>query len=200
MRKFNVGKRVNIISGEHAGKSGIVTGRTVGQIYTAHTVVLDGEHDGRTYLGEDLEYEDLMDCEIDEPFLEMAKVVTGVVPINPFIERWKKITNGKNTSVLEKYLLENYETNNPVIKEDRFKKYKELSQCRKLRWNSKSNKASQTGDIRVINAYIPSREKIYLVLCYPKSAQEDLTSSQVKNICKVIKYLNENPEVEDEQI
>lgn len=101
---------------------------------------------------------------------------------------------------MEKYILEHYETNNPVIKEDRFKKYKELSQCRKLRWNSKSNKASQTGDIRVINAYIPSREKIYLVFCYPKSKQEDLKLSQVKMICNVIKYLNENSEVEDEKI
>ena len=145
--------------------------------------------------------DDLMSMDIDEcPLFEMPKVVVGIGVTTMFSDIWTKITHGKNTNVLESYLMEYYEVNNPVIKEDRFKKYKELSQCRKLRWNSKSNKASQTGDTRVINAYIPTRQKIYLVYCYPKSKQEDLTQTQVKLICKMVEYLNNNPEVDDEEI
>ena len=127
---------------------------------------------------------DIYDMEVDydqDPLFEMAKVVNAVVAIDQFDEIWSKLTNGKNIGKL---------------KEDRYKKYKELSQCRKLRWNSRSNKASQTGDIRIINSYIPSREKIYLIFCYPKSKQEDLNLSQVKMICNIVKDLNETPEEE----
>ena len=142
---------------------------------------------------------DIYDMEVDydqDPLFEMAKVVNAVVAIDQFDEIWSKLTNGKNIGKLKDYLIEHNETNNPVIKEDRYKKYKELSQCRKLRWNSRSNKASQTGDIRIINSYIPSREKIYLIFCYPKSKQEDLNLSQVKMICNIVKDLNETPEEE----
>lgn len=67
---------------------------------------------------------DIYDMEVDydqDPLFEMAKVVNAVVAIDQFDEIWSKLTNGKNIGKLKDYLIEHNETNNPVIKEDRYK-------------------------------------------------------------------------------
>ena len=50
--------------------------------------------------------------------------------------------------------------------------------------------AGKSGGVRVIYADLESNEQIFLILCYPKSQQDDLTSEQrdiVKGLIKTLK-------------
>lgn len=134
----------------------------------------------------ELDEVDIMDTPIDGYLTEMPKVIEGVVPYGNFMKQWKKMTK-HDIKAVQDYLTENPELHNVPIKD---KRYKEASGiARKLRWNLKNNAASQTGDARIINAYISNLNQIFLLLCYPKSAQEDPTSVQIKMIRDTIKEL-----------
>lgn len=123
---------------------------------------------------------DILDLPVDCCFLDenVNRKISNIIPTSIFEERWK-ILVGPDINPLKDRLLNNFEINNPILKEDKYiKKYQYLSQARKLRWNSKTNKASQNGDIRIINSYIPEIKSVILILCYPKSKQEDITKDQ----------------------
>lgn len=45
------------------------------------------------------------------------------------------------------------------------------------------------GSVRVIYLYVEARQKIYLLLCYPKNLQEDLTAEQKKSIRQLVATL-----------
>lgn len=47
------------------------------------------------------------------------------------------------------------------------------------------------GSTRVIYLYVEARQKIYLLLCYPKNEQEDLTAEQKKTIRQLVAKLQE---------
>jgi len=136
--------------------------------------------------------DDLFDDLADEPIndlYEMAKTIDSVESYGTFEKDWLKITNRKSLDNLKTYLSIYPELNNPPIKDARYPK---LNQARKLRWNSKTNKASNTGDMRVINAYISGDNTIYLLLCYSKSKNEDLKPKQAKTLERIIQDLENN--------
>lgn len=47
----------------------------------------------------------------------------------------------------------------------------------------------KSGGARVIYLYIEAREKIYLLLCYPKNEQDDLTPEQSRRIRALVAQL-----------
>jgi hypothetical protein len=115
----------------------------------------------------------------DDYFTEMAKVVTEVIPYGNFCKQWRDMTRGDIQAVID-YLSANPDLNN--LSHNRYHRLK------KLRWNLKANKASQTGDARIINAYSEITNTIYLFACYSKNMSglknDDLPDKTYK------KYLN----------
>jgi len=116
----------------------------------------------------------------DEYLTERPKIVQIVYTYLRFEKEWSKMTRNSIDS-LKKHLQESPEINNKPIPK--------FNSIRKLRWNLKTNKASDTGDARIINAYIDSTNVIALLTCYPKSEQEDLSDNQYKKLQKFVKAL-----------
>lgn len=128
------------------------------------------------------------DTLIDE---SVEREILDVVAVDIFSDRWVSITKNPFNNVKE-FLLENFNNDliNPILKEKRFsKKYKNLNKARKLRWNTKTDKHSENGDIRIISTYDPKSKYVYLLLCYKKNKQEDLTENQAKVINEYIEFL-----------
>ena len=55
---------------------------------------------------------------------------------------------------------------------------------RKLRWSAKGH--GKSGGIRVIYYWFVSQEVLLLLYAYPKSAQGDLTSEQLRQLRKIV--------------
>jgi hypothetical protein len=47
----------------------------------------------------------------------------------------------------------------------------------------------KSGGARVIYLYVPAREKIYFLLCYPKNEQDNLTPEQARRIWALVAQL-----------
>ena len=56
---------------------------------------------------------------------------------------------------------------------------------RKLRWNLRST--GKRGGLRIIYYYDNLEEKIYMLLSYKKSEQEDLTKEQIRKLSNYLK-------------
>jgi len=56
---------------------------------------------------------------------------------------------------------------------------------RKLRWTARGS--GKRGGVRLIYYWDKPKEKIYMLLLYPKSEQEDLTSAQLKLLSKLVR-------------
>ena len=63
----------------------------------------------------------------------------------------------------------------------------ETGGARKIRFASPN--IGKSGGVRVIYVNIPRLKRIYLLLCYPKSKQDDLTPEQKKQIKVIVKTL-----------
>ena len=61
---------------------------------------------------------------------------------------------------------------------------KKSAGLRKLRWKAKSK--GKRGGIRVIYYYITQDEKIYMLLAYPKSSKDDLSSKELKILRSIV--------------
>jgi len=55
---------------------------------------------------------------------------------------------------------------------------------RKIRWKSQGR--GKSGGVRIIYYWISSKEIILMLLVYPKSEQDDLTSDQLKILKKLV--------------
>ena len=97
-----------------------------------------------------------------------------------FSKRWDEM-NLSNDNMIE---LQNTILNNPEIGNI----IEGTGGAAKLRFALPNT--GKSGGIRVIYVNITHKEKIYLILCYPKSKQDNLTSGQkriVKNLVKELK-------------
>lgn len=111
-----------------------------------------------------------------------------------FIELWNDITNQSIHNILD-HLKNNFEVKNPILKEEKLKKkYPLLNQARKLRYSLESKKVSNNGSVRVINTYISELKGIYLLICYKKNAQDDITKGQAAIISYLIQELKKGNE------
>lgn len=66
MSKFRIGTRVNIISGHMKGSSGIIKESCDVSNGTEYHIILDGESEERIYYEHNLEFENILDMEIDD--------------------------------------------------------------------------------------------------------------------------------------
>ncbi|MCL2197485.1 MAG: type II toxin-antitoxin system RelE/ParE family toxin [Defluviitaleaceae bacterium] len=59
----------------------------------------------------------------------------------------------------------------------------------KIRWALRGNNQGKSGGLRVIYVDLIIKAHIHLLLCYPKSEQEDLTHDQKKQLKQLISTL-----------
>lgn len=59
----------------------------------------------------------------------------------------------------------------------------------KLRWVLAGNNKGKSGGIRVIYVDIAHQAHVHLLLCYPKSEQDDLTNAQKSQLKQLVKSI-----------
>lgn len=59
--------------------------------------------------------------------------------------------------------------------------------CRKIRWQRENT--GKSGGVRVIYYYLGRKNRIYLLLIYPKNVQDNLTDEQRKMLKSVVSAL-----------
>ena len=96
-----------------------------------------------------------------------------------FDKQWDKMgLTDEDLRELENHLLENPGAGDTI---------KDTGGAIKLRWSLPG--IGKSGGIRVIYIDFPHKEHAHLILCYPKSAQEDLTEDQKKQLRQVIRII-----------
>ena len=100
--------------------------------------------------------------------------------MTPVFDRlWEKLGLGDNElRVLQSQLVENPLSGDII---------KETSGARKARF-ALSN-TGKSGGLRIIYLDISHVQKLFLLLCYPKSKQDNLTPEQKKQIKKIVEAL-----------
>ncbi len=83
MGKFRIGTKANIVSGLMKGSSGIIKESKDFSNGAEYHIILDGESEERIYYEHNLEFENILDMEIDdyESYYEMAQVKWGFMSI-----------------------------------------------------------------------------------------------------------------------
>ena len=82
--------------------------------------------------------------------------------------------------LLEKYMMEN-----PGIGD----RIQGTGGAIKLRWSLKGSAKGKSGGIRIIYFDIVSKSHTHLLLCYPKSHKDDLTSEQKRQLQQLVNVL-----------
>ena len=103
------------------------------------------------------------------------------VRTNTFERNWADMgLNGENLRELENVLLENPKAGSVVP---------HLSGARKIRYALQGR--GKSGGVRVVYVDVVMRERIYLLMAYPKNVQTDLTPEQRETLNKLIAILKE---------
>lgn len=114
---------------------------------------------------------------------EMPKVIDGIKTTDRFNKRWKELDLSLDFQrEIRSRVWENPEIGTVISG---------FGDYRKFRVEFPDDPTGKSGGIRIIYTYIHEHNRIYLVFCYSKSSQDDLTKNQKKSILRDINSIRE---------
>jgi len=98
-----------------------------------------------------------------------------IIETSIFTKKIKRLLSDEEYRLLQNKLIINPTKGNVI---------KDSGGLRKIRWKSQGR--GKSGGVRIIYYWISSKEIILMLLVYPKSEQDDLTSDQLKILKKLV--------------
>jgi len=98
-----------------------------------------------------------------------------IIETSIFTKKIKRLLSDEEYRLLQNELIINPTKGNVI---------KDSGGLRKIRWKSQGR--GKSGGVRIIYYWISSKEIILMLLVYPKSEQDDLTSDQLKILKKLV--------------
>lgn len=109
------------------------------------------------------------------------KLITFIeTPI--FEEDRKSLLADDEYQQFQAYMLENYQNGDYI---------QQTGGCQKIRWKLARNNKGKSGGVRIIYYALTPKGKLYLLMMYPKSAQDNLTDKEKAILKNIVNQLGE---------
>lgn len=106
------------------------------------------------------------------------------IELSPFSKRRADLLSDDEFQALQQYLLENHSLG---------KYLQHTGGCQKIRWASHNNQGKSSG-VRIIYYHVGTKGRLYLLLIYPKNAQDNLTQTEKALMKQITDKLSQEKE------